>query len=596
MVQQAFLCAARKPERVPTDDPWPWFSVVVLHEARNLRRKKRPVSGVDLERSVRRPGANAPFDPIEEIARRETVERVRSALDTLPEPEREALVLTHITGWTHAQAAASLGVPRQTLTARVRRGLQRLQGKLGGESGAVACALGSLPVLLPARGWEAALLSWKARAFAALYGTVPSVVGGAAALVGGALLKKATMFLTAALGLGMGVGYLAGPALAPKDEFGSVPTRTTTGLAAQIAEDSALAGQEQNAATEELIETRARALAFEEQTIGLRERVALLEEQLAALAEAPAVCGPTFTFGACGSLPGVLQADWPKLAAAAGVLDAGLRERHRLREEGREVPRPLLVRIQEHSEILRQYEYRTLGAIPTAAPHNGELTHPISITNLIAAMLTEAALPLDERQIESINQLGLAFEQRFLALERHHERSEPLRAGQLLDEYLLKGSFGEDLLRVLRPEQRAVAVAEQHLRSRAGLDLLCPTLLLIHTSPLITGASSEEIQGKLVGLLSQRYELAEPQRAALEPAAERWLARCLPMLVEPIAPTLVSHYTFEEGALAGEATVDLLRELLAAVAQVDGKLGQRLLDEAGFFIPRLVGAPRPASS
>ena len=127
VVQQAFVVAATKPHAIPADNIWPWFRQVVINEARNARRKHRPAPS-EQENQMPDPGPN----PAETAARTETSAELRQALNTLPEREREAIVLTHLNGLTHAQAADALGIPVKTLSSHVSRGMDRLKGKLGG--------------------------------------------------------------------------------------------------------------------------------------------------------------------------------------------------------------------------------------------------------------------------------------------------------------------------------------------------------------------------------------------------------------------------------------------------------------------------------
>ncbi len=72
---------------------------------------------------------------------------LRSALDELPAPQREALGLAFLDDLTHEQVAAELGVPLGTAKTRIRAGLQKLRGTLGPQWAAALAALCLLAVL-----------------------------------------------------------------------------------------------------------------------------------------------------------------------------------------------------------------------------------------------------------------------------------------------------------------------------------------------------------------------------------------------------------------------------------------------------------------
>jgi len=59
-------------------------------------------------------------------------ERVTRALADLPTDQRQIIQLAFIDGYSHSDIAEQLGLPLGTVKGRVRGGLQRLSGKLGG--------------------------------------------------------------------------------------------------------------------------------------------------------------------------------------------------------------------------------------------------------------------------------------------------------------------------------------------------------------------------------------------------------------------------------------------------------------------------------
>jgi len=63
-----------------------------------------------------------------------TAERVRSALDTLPDEQRRAIQLAYFGGKTYRQVADVLGIPEGTAKSRLRLGLRRIADVLETET------------------------------------------------------------------------------------------------------------------------------------------------------------------------------------------------------------------------------------------------------------------------------------------------------------------------------------------------------------------------------------------------------------------------------------------------------------------------------
>lgn len=176
-VSEAFVVAARKLDASRRDDPWPWFAAVVVNVARRIRdargrRVKReqpldPTAGVDLSRGL--PA------PLEAAITAEVRERLREAIDELPDLERDALVLAHLGGLSHAEGARALRMPTGTFSSHVSRGLARLRARLGLSDEALVAALpvwwaGQTPA--PAGGLSHAADRWTNAAASTPRGTL----------------------------------------------------------------------------------------------------------------------------------------------------------------------------------------------------------------------------------------------------------------------------------------------------------------------------------------------------------------------------------------------------------------------------------------
>jgi RNA polymerase sigma-70 factor, ECF subfamily len=109
-------------------DSW-LFSIVRnawLDEARSRTRRGKVFASPELGETVGTDGAAEMHAKLE-------ADDVWTAMRKLPEEQREAVALVCVEGLAYREAAAALGVPIGTLTSRLARGREALQGMLGGE-------------------------------------------------------------------------------------------------------------------------------------------------------------------------------------------------------------------------------------------------------------------------------------------------------------------------------------------------------------------------------------------------------------------------------------------------------------------------------
>jgi hypothetical protein len=164
-------------------------------------------------------------DPNKNFERVELAALVHVSLAELDDDQRTAIVLTHLGGLSQTEAASALGVPLNTLKARVRRGLDNLRDALGRTAPNLENTLKTLPVAPPVGGLIAAKAAWTA--------TLSANVAVAGTATAGAAGGFKTLFATAAaaviLTVGVVVAVTAPPQEPPKpyvaQDIGDEPTK-----------------------------------------------------------------------------------------------------------------------------------------------------------------------------------------------------------------------------------------------------------------------------------------------------------------------------------------------------------------------------------
>ncbi|WP_433225247.1 RNA polymerase sigma factor [Actinomadura formosensis] len=143
---EAFLRAYRAlagyaPGRVAALRPRPWLLTILANVWRNsLRSAARRPAAAPLEDA---PDPPDPGEGVEDVAaRRETGRELAALLAALPEMQRAAVVLRHVTDLPVAEIAAVLDLPEGTVKSHISRGLARLRelraaGRDPGQKGGV---------------------------------------------------------------------------------------------------------------------------------------------------------------------------------------------------------------------------------------------------------------------------------------------------------------------------------------------------------------------------------------------------------------------------------------------------------------------------
>lgn len=129
LVQETYLRALRAPRKA---EPGPglrsWMFAILHNVWRNERRRGQPLV---LDGDAVEQAADGEPDPLEWLDRRQAGGRVLSAIDTLPGPFRDAIVLRCVEGFSYQEMATIVGCPAGTVMSRLARARALLRRALG---------------------------------------------------------------------------------------------------------------------------------------------------------------------------------------------------------------------------------------------------------------------------------------------------------------------------------------------------------------------------------------------------------------------------------------------------------------------------------
>jgi RNA polymerase sigma-70 factor (ECF subfamily) len=133
LVSETCLLALRGWRRQVPDDAGAWFATICLNAARSSSRRRaaRPVEVAAEDWLLERADEGA--DTADAALASVQATQLRAALAQLPHPQREAIALMDLGGYTAAQTARITGAPRGTVLARVHRGRKVLGRALAGD-------------------------------------------------------------------------------------------------------------------------------------------------------------------------------------------------------------------------------------------------------------------------------------------------------------------------------------------------------------------------------------------------------------------------------------------------------------------------------
>lgn len=129
--QDVFLSLWERPEVFDPDRGAlrTWLGTLAHRRAVDFVRREE----AGRRRGTRDAAVRLPVPDVDEmVVSLVTAERVREAVDRLPEDQRKAIRLAYFGGRTYRQVASELGIPEGTAKSRLRLGLRRIAGSLDG--------------------------------------------------------------------------------------------------------------------------------------------------------------------------------------------------------------------------------------------------------------------------------------------------------------------------------------------------------------------------------------------------------------------------------------------------------------------------------
>jgi len=138
VVQDSILRAFRAFDQFRGGSPRAWLFAIVRNCCRTAQAGKGGAVALVIHESSLSEGAAAQFSehpdpsptPEEEVQRKDTVGRVREAIEAIPEPFREAVVLRDLEELSYAEIAEVTAVPVGTVMSRLARGRSMLAKEL----------------------------------------------------------------------------------------------------------------------------------------------------------------------------------------------------------------------------------------------------------------------------------------------------------------------------------------------------------------------------------------------------------------------------------------------------------------------------------
>ncbi len=589
IVQGAWTAAVESPPRSRVA-LGAWLHGVV----RNLSRQSHRQESRRRRREAIVAKSELQFDSAEELVARAELQRVIiDSVLSLDEPYRTTVILRFFEDRTPHEIANRDAVPVKTVWTRLSRALQQLRSRLNREYGDQDQWRSILIPFIGAPAATTAGLTTSASASASV-STAPTTTAATSTLLTTTLgsafvMSKLTLGIScvALVAVGLAIGHFTSPRpAAVPGHMIAVDKEAYSDLQSerQRLEAELIAARSKH----EEQRTAAAQLAADGETLQ-----AELDAANAANAALVANARPETTetpsplpvaFGKYADLDGVKNANWEELASAVANMTAILFEVTKLENSGQDLPAGYQQEIIKENQKLLTYLAGVATHIDSHALHNGEYTHPVTLTNILGAMLDQRELPLDDQQRRRIVEHGESFETEYDRLQTTYDGDTPHQR-KILDELTLKRSTMRSIEDELSSEQRSVVV-KPWLHDRIEVDPRSPVQMLAMTVRSFAHNSPAELRAALPTVISKLYQIPPEKLVGLDAAYDRYMV-AVESLLDPIPATeMVKFFPIDAAIVAGEAFSDLVGDVWA-LPSVDDEARQRILHTPRWFVPRI---------
>jgi RNA polymerase sigma-70 factor (ECF subfamily) len=103
-----------------------WLMVIARNRAISRLRHHNPAAGEELVENT----VSLPFNLESAVAQQQLLNKVKGAMDTLPNEQRAAVELAYFDGMTHSEIAKKTGEPLGTIKTRLRTAMETLKRAL----------------------------------------------------------------------------------------------------------------------------------------------------------------------------------------------------------------------------------------------------------------------------------------------------------------------------------------------------------------------------------------------------------------------------------------------------------------------------------